>query len=110
MRIGYLSIVRIRDIIKSKTMTDKDKINVRRRAGLLAPLFSVYSKNSIGMGDLGDLKLLIDWCFKTGNSILQLLPMNEAGPLFCPYDAISSFALEPAYLSLGTLHGKRFPQ
>ncbi|MBI4974455.1 MAG: 4-alpha-glucanotransferase, partial [Candidatus Omnitrophica bacterium] len=84
-------------------MTKKEKINIHRRVGVLAPLFSVYSKNSTGIGDLGDLKLLIDWCFKTGNSILQLLPMNEAGPLFCPYDAISSFGLEPAYISLKTL-------
>jgi 4-alpha-glucanotransferase len=26
--------------------------------------------------------------------------MNELGPFFCPYDSVSSFALEPMYLSL----------
>ena len=67
---------------------------------MLAPLFSVYSKNSLGIADFADLKLLIDWCVLTGNSILQLLPMNEMGSLHCPYDALSSFALEPVYLSL----------
>ena len=30
---------------------------------------------------------------------------NEVGPLFCPYDALSSFALEPAYICL-----KDFPE
>ncbi|MFA5145577.1 MAG: 4-alpha-glucanotransferase [Candidatus Omnitrophota bacterium] len=70
-----------------------------KRAGVLAPLFSVYSKKSIGIGDLADLKLLIDWAAVTGNSIIQLLPLNETGSLFCPYDSISSFALEPAYIS-----------
>jgi len=70
----------------------------KRRAGVLAPLFSLYSKDSAGIGELDDLKLLIDWCKKTGNSIIQLLPMNEVGPVFCPYDSITSFALEPVYL------------
>jgi 4-alpha-glucanotransferase len=73
---------------------------LKRRAGILAPLFSIYSENSLGIGDLEDLKLLIDWSSECGYSIIQLLPMNEVGPTFCPYDSISSFALEPVYVSL----------
>ncbi|TRZ94905.1 4-alpha-glucanotransferase [bacterium] len=75
-------------------------VSFKRRAGVLVPLFSVYSQKSLGLGDLSDLKLVIDWCSQTGNSILQFLPMNECGPLFCPYDSISAFALEPMYLCL----------
>jgi len=75
-------------------------IGVAKRAGVLAPLFSLYSKNSAGIGELKDLKLLVDWCVATGNTIIQLLPLNILGANFCPYDAVSSFALEPAYLSL----------
>ena len=78
-------------------------IGKKRRAGVLVPLFSVYSKKSVGIGDLRDLNILSDWCEKTGLSILQLLPMNEVGPTFCPYDGLSSFALEPAYISLKDL-------
>ena len=81
----------------------KDKwkhIGVNKRAGVVVPLFSVYSQKSIGIGDLDDLKLLIDWADLTGNSIIQLLPLNEVGYNFCPYDSISSFALEPVYISL----------
>ena len=77
-----------------------DRAGKVKRAGVLAPLFSVYSKNSIGIGDFSDLRLLINWCASTSNSILQLLPMNEVGSTYCPYDAVSSFALEPAYISL----------
>jgi len=55
------------------------------------------------VGEFRDLKLLIDWCKKTGNSIIQLLPMNEVGPIFCPYDSVSSFALEPMYLNLDNI-------
>ena len=75
-------------------------IGLKKRAGILVPLFAVHSENSYGMGDLGDLKLVIDWTKLIANSIIQLLPMNEVGPLFCPYDAVSSFALEPAYICL----------
>lgn len=102
------------DLLKTPSGDKWKRVEVRKRAGVLVPLFSVYSKNSVGIGDFGDLKLAIDWCCKTGNSILQLLPLNETGPVFCPYDAISSFALDPAYLSLNALEGvkelrKNFP-
>jgi 4-alpha-glucanotransferase len=86
-------------------------IGFKKRAGVLIPLFTVYSQNSYGIGDLGDLKLIIDWAKLTANSIIQLLPMNEVGAMFCPYDAVSSFALEPAYICLNefsALRGKKF--
>jgi len=88
------------NLLNSLSGANWKRIGLKQRSGLLVPLFSVYSKSSTGIGDLADLKPLIDWCEKTGNSILQLLPMNEVGPIFCPYDSISSFALEPMYLSL----------
>ncbi|MDD5653169.1 MAG: 4-alpha-glucanotransferase [Candidatus Omnitrophica bacterium] len=76
---------------------------MQKRSGILIALFSIYSHQSEGIGDLTDLKTVIDWCASTGNSILQLLPMNETGASFCPYDALSSFALEPLYLSFHEL-------
>ncbi|MDD5097984.1 MAG: 4-alpha-glucanotransferase [Candidatus Omnitrophica bacterium] len=76
------------------------RIGFKKRAGVLIPLFTVHSKNSFGIGDFGDLLLVIDWAKSTGNTIIQLLPMNELGSLFCPYDALSSFALEPSYICL----------
>ena len=79
------------------------RIGLKRRAGVAAPLFSIYSKKSIGIGELPDLKLLVDWCKQTGMSLIQLLPMNDVGGGFKPYDADSGFALEPLYLSLGHL-------
>jgi len=86
-------------------------VGFKKRAGVLFPLFTAYSKNSFGIGDLADLKLIIDWAKLTANSVIQLLPMNEVGSTFCPYDAISSFALEPAYICLkdfSQLAGKKF--
>jgi len=76
------------------------RVGIKRRAGVLVTLFSVYSEKSSGIGDFSDLSMVADWCQKTGLSILQLLPLNECGSTHCPYDSLSSFALEPAYLSL----------
>ncbi|MDD5496328.1 MAG: 4-alpha-glucanotransferase [Candidatus Omnitrophica bacterium] len=81
--------------------------SLKRSSGVLVPLFSVYSKESLGIGEFPDIKLLVDWCAATGNSIIQLLPMNEVGPTFCPYDSISSFALEPMYISIRLLKGAK---
>jgi 4-alpha-glucanotransferase len=81
------------------------RIGSQKRAGILVPLFSVYSQESVGIGDISDIRFLVDWCAKTGNSILQLLPMNEVGPIFCPYDSMSSFALDPMYLCLDQVAG-----
>lgn len=83
------------------------KIGPQRRAGVTTPLFSVYSSRSIGIGEIPDLRLLIDWCKKTGLSIIQLLPLNDVGFDFRPYDAQSSMALDPMYLSLENLAGFR---
>ena len=96
---------------KSISKDNWKSIGFKKRAGVLIPLFTVYSQNSYGIGDLGDLKLIVDWAKLTVNSIIQLLPMNEVGPLFCPYDALSSFALEPAYICLNefaALRGEKF--
>lgn len=82
------------------------RIGTKNRAGVVVPMFSIYSKNSLGIGDFGDLKLLIDWAEATGNSIIELLPMNEMGSLFCPYDSESSFALEPSYICFKDLHNQ----
>jgi 4-alpha-glucanotransferase len=91
----------IKKIVGTTASKDRwQKLGVSPRSGILVALFSVYSRESIGVGDFDDLRLVIDFCRQTGNSILQLLPLNETGSTFCPYDATSSFALEPMYVSL----------
>ena len=81
------------------------RIGIWRRAGVATALFSIFSQNSIGIGEIPDLKLLIDWCQRCGLSIIQLLPLNDVGFHFRPYDADSAFALDPMYLSLADLKG-----
>ena len=81
------------------------RLGLRRRAGVLTPLFSIYSSKSCGIGEFPDLELLADWCVETGLSIIQLLPMNDVGTAFRPYDADSTFALEPVYIRLDAVEG-----
>ena len=87
-------------LLNTKSADKWKRVGIQKMAGILVPLFSLYSKNSFGIGDFSDLKLLIDFASLTGNSIIQLLPVNEVGSLFCPYDSLSSFALEPVYIGL----------
>ena len=79
-----------------------------RGAGTVIPVFSLRSENSFGTGDLFDLRLLIDWARKTGQCIIQTLPMNDTTMTHTwvdsyPYSAISIFALHPMYISLNWL-------
>ena len=80
-----------------------------RRSGVLAPLFSLYSAHSSGIGEFPDLKLLADWCVKCGMSIIQLLPLNDSGFDFAPYSCQTTFALEPMYLRLDDIAGVNIP-
>lgn len=88
-----------------KTSKQWKKIGVSRRGGVATPLFSLYSKSSVGIGEIPDLMLLADWVKSAGMSIIQLLPMNDVGFDFRPYDAQSTFALDCMYLALGELEG-----
>jgi 4-alpha-glucanotransferase len=93
------------DFLNSKAGKQWQKIGVKRRAGVLAPLFSLHSHSSLGIGEIPDLCLLAEWCKKTNMSIIQLLPMNDTGFNFTPYDCQSTFACDPMYLSLEKIQG-----
>lgn len=84
----------------TKTDSKWEKFGRNKRAGTAVPLFSVRSRKSIGIGEIPDIKLIVKWCESTGNTILQLLPLNDTGFDFAPYNSVSSFALDPMYLSI----------
>ena len=92
-----------KEFLQTPASAQWKRLGTQRRAGVALPLFFVQSKKSVGVGELPDLELLADWCIQTGQSLIQLLPMNDTGFDFRPYDSQSSFALEPMYLSLEKL-------
>ena len=77
-------------------------------AGTLIPVFSLRSEGSFGVGDFGDLKLMIDWVAQTHQRVLQVLPINDTTSTHTwtdsyPYSCISIFALHPQYCDLRQL-------
>lgn len=86
----------------------RDNLPLWRCAGTVIPVFSLRSEKSFGVGDLGDLRLLIDWAKKTRQHIIQVLPMNDTTTTHTwtdsyPYSAISIYALHPMYINLPML-------
>jgi 4-alpha-glucanotransferase len=77
-------------------------------AGTVIPIFSLRSEGSFGVGDFGDLKLMIDWCDKTRQRVLQVLPITDTNMTGTwqdsyPYNSISIYALHPQYCDLRQL-------
>ena len=77
-------------------------------AGTVVPIFSLRSEGSFGVGDFGDLKLMIDWVAKTQQRFLQVLPINDTNMTHTwqdsyPYNSISIYALHPQYTDLRQL-------
>ncbi len=74
-------------------------------AGTAIPVFSLRSEDDFGVGEFYDLKKMVDWAASTGQSILQLLPINDTTMFHSwedsyPYNPNSTFALHPQYLNL----------
>jgi len=74
-------------------------------AGTAIPVFSIRTEDDFGVGDFMDLCKMVDWARSTGQNILQLLPINDTTMTNTwtdsyPYNANSTFALHPMYLSL----------
>ncbi|GAB3431503.1 4-alpha-glucanotransferase [Niabella aquatica] len=83
-----------------------------RGCGIAIPVFSLRSKNGLGVGEFTDLKLLVDWAVKTGLKLIQILPVNDTTATHTwvdsyPYAAISAFALHPVYINLEAIDGKK---
>ncbi len=86
-----------------------------RGAGTAIPVFSVRTDEDFGVGDFYDLMQIIDWAAETGQTFLQLLPINDTTMTGTwtdsyPYNANSTFALHPMYLrlsELGSLKSKK---
>ncbi len=85
-----------------------EKIGTIKRSGICVPLFSIHSTTSTGIGDFNDIRNLVALCKLIDASILQLLPLNMAGSDNSPYNGISSFALDPVYISLSLFSYYRF--
>ncbi|MCB1113341.1 MAG: 4-alpha-glucanotransferase [Chlamydiia bacterium] len=63
--------------------------------GVNAPVFSLKTETSGGIGEYLDLIPLIDWARAHGLNVIQILPINDNGLDPSPYNLQSVFALNP---------------
>ncbi len=87
-------------LLKTSAGAQWKEIGTYPRHGICLPLSSLHSQRSCGIGEFYDLLPLIDWCSDIGFSVIQLLPVNDSGSDPSPYNALSSCALNPIYISL----------
>jgi 4-alpha-glucanotransferase len=79
-----------------------------RHAGVIAPLFSMPSRSSWGIGEIADLPLLARWLASAGLDFVQLLPVNEMqGGQSSPYSALSAMAIDPIFLAIEAMEDFR---
>lgn len=86
----------------------RDYTPTAKYAGTAIPVFSLRSEAGYGIGDFGDLYRFVDWIKLTGQTIIQILPINDTTMTHTwvdsyPYNANSIYALHPAYLDLNQL-------
>lgn len=75
-----------------------------RLAGLTVPLFSLRSERGGGIGEIDDLVPLVEWAAANGQRVIALLPLGElAQGEASPYSALSSFAIDPLYVTPATI-------
>jgi 4-alpha-glucanotransferase len=72
-----------------------------RRSGILVPLFSMPSRASWGIGEIGDIPQMAAWLRGARQDMLQLLPINEmAVGQRSPYSAMTAMAIDPIFISV----------
>jgi 4-alpha-glucanotransferase len=72
-----------------------------RRSGILIPLFSMPSRASWGIGEIGDIPLVAAWLRGARQDLLQLLPIHEmAVGQRSPYSAMTAMAIDPIFISV----------
>jgi 4-alpha-glucanotransferase len=72
----------------------------RALAGILEPVFAIRTAEDLGIGDTDGVRQMMDWCHKHGLNIFQTLPINETSDDNCPYNTISSLAIDPVTLAV----------
>lgn len=79
-----------------------------RGAGVAVPVFSLRTKDGLGVGEFLDLKLMVDWAAKCKLNLLQILPINDTTVFkdyrdSYPYSAVSVYALHPLYMRIDAI-------
>ncbi len=79
------------------------QVGIAPHHGIDLFLPALRSEKSAGCGEILDLLPLIDWCSSLGFDLIQLLPLFDMGHETSPYNALSSCAIDPLFISLYAL-------
>jgi len=72
-----------------------------RLAGVTVPLPALRRERDTGIGEIFDLVPLVDWAVAAGQHLIALLPLGElAAGETSPYNALSTFAIDPLHLTI----------
>lgn len=72
-----------------------------RASGISVPLFAIPTTRSWGIGEFYDLVDFARWAGDAGQSVVQILPIMEMPAAErSPYSALTSFALDPIYITV----------
>ena len=75
---------------------------MKRRSGILMPIFSLPSK--YGMGSFGEESYkFVDFLSESGQTLWQILPLVQTGYGKSPYSSISSTSYNPYFISVEKL-------
>ena len=97
-----------RTVVSTELAEARFDIPQERLAGTLVPVFSLRTKGSFGVGDFGDLQAMASYAARTGQRVLQVLPINDTTASHTwadsyPYSCTSVFALHPQYVDFRQL-------
>jgi 4-alpha-glucanotransferase len=74
---------------------------MKRKAGVVLPLFSIRTRRDWGIGQISDLPICAAWVRRAGQRLLQILPPHElSGGETSPYGALTAFGLDPVYVDV----------
>jgi 4-alpha-glucanotransferase len=77
---------------------------LNRRAGICVPLFSLRSRQGWGLGEMQDIPAAVQWLRAAGQTLLQILPLNELAPgESSPYSALSAMAIDPRFITIRSI-------
>jgi 4-alpha-glucanotransferase len=78
---------------------------MKRKAGVVLPLFSIRTRSDWGIGQITDLPACAEWIQTAGLRLLQILPPHELSMgETSPYGALTAFGLDPIYAGVEAIH------